>query len=107
MADATIIGGEHYVLGSQLRLTATIRQNGTLVDPTGEITLIVDVNDVAGTPEIYNGGAGNVKKESTGIYYFDLDLTPDGLYEYRWKTASPNGAREGYFVVDASRVTNP
>ena len=107
MATESTLNGESYFLGNQLLLRLYVRQNGNLVDPAGEITLSVEIDDAPQTDYIYNGGAGDVVREAEGIYNYPLDLAADGTYEWRWKTVNPNGATEGYFIVPVSRMASP
>ena len=107
MATAEVSGGVEYVFGAQIRLKMYVRQSGTLIDPSGEVTIIHEAPNGTETTEIYDGGNGNVQKEDVGIYYLDVDGNQAGIWEYRMKTASPVGVQESYFVILASRVANP
>ena len=107
MATTDIVGGVEYEFGAQVRLSITVKQSGSLLDPSGEITIIIEEPDGTETTEIYDNGNGNVQRSDVGAYYYDWTISKVGIHEYRWKTASPIGVRESYFVALASRVANP
>ena len=92
----------NFTLGEIVRITGTFTQNSTLVDPA-TITLIIEENDTVPGSTIAMGGMTN---PSVGTWYYDYD-TSTGLIEYRWKTLNPQGAEEGWFTVDRSRVASP
>lgn len=104
MAIIDTTAGEEYTFGVDLRLSIEVRQNGQLVDPT-EVTLIIEKPDQSETVLTLTGT--DITRESLGKFYYDADLDQAGTWEYRWKTTSPKGARESYFVVPASRVATP
>jgi len=95
-----------FTFGALVRLRVQAAQDGVLVDPT-EVTIIIEEPDKVEVTETYNGGTGNVQKEETGIYFFDYSADKAGTVQYRWKTTSPQGAKENYFVVPPSRVATP
>ncbi len=104
---AVVAAPVRLTVGGDARIRAKIRDvAGNLVD-ANEVRIKVEVDDVEIADEIYNGGAGNVVRESLGIYYLDVDLTLSGTYEYRVVSTNPDGAAEGYFVVPDSRMTTP
>lgn len=98
------MSAQTFTLGQLVRLNATFTQNSALVEPS-TVTLIIDEPDgvelVLGSTSIVNPGA------STGLYYYDYSADKPGPVEYRWKSAAPQGAKENYFIVEASRVANP
>jgi hypothetical protein len=49
----------------------------------------------------------SIENPATGTFYYDYDASSTGLIEYRWKSATPQGARESWFTVAESRVPNP
>jgi hypothetical protein len=107
VATTEITGGVEYEFGAQVRLSITVKQAGVLLDPSGEVTIILEEPDGTEITKIYDGGAGDVVRSSVGSFYYDHTITKVGIHEYRWKTASPIGVRESYFVALASRVANP
>ena len=107
MATIEITEGIEYPFGAEILLSMTVKQNGSLIDPSGEITLILEEPDGTGTVNIYNGGAGAVQKSGTGAFNLPVLTDQVGIHEYRWKTVGPVGVKESYFVVIASRVANP
>ena len=72
-----------YSEGQVPRITATFKtSSGTLVDPTS-VFFRYKVGNGAVTQEAYGGGI--VLKESTGVYYVDIDTTgKPGKWIYRW-----------------------
>jgi hypothetical protein len=108
MADiSTTTPGAEYTFGAQVKLRATIRDDtGALVDPT-EVTLIVEEPDGTETIHRYTAAPSDITRASVGVFYFDHTTVQVGTHEYRWKTESPIGAKESWFVVPASRVANP
>ena len=71
-----------YLKNNVLRLTATFADiDGNVTDPS-EVTVVH--KDPSGnlTTEIYNGGAGNVGKVSTGVYRLDVLLDESGKWTW-------------------------
>jgi len=93
-----------FTLGQLVRMTVTFTQNSTFVDP-GSVTLIIDENDTV--PNSTITASSSIIHPSTGTYYYDYDADTPGQIEYRWKSTGPQGAKENYFVVEASRVDTP
>ena len=89
-----------YVVGEQPRLKATFKIGSTPTDPT-TISLIIKAPSGAETTYTYSGG--QVIKDSTGVYHYDLPLTAAGKWSYRWiGTGTVVTATESSFLV----VTN-
>jgi len=93
-----------FTLGSLVRLTIAVTQDGNPVDPT-TVTVIVEEPD--GNEITVVGIGGGLVNPAVGTWYYDYDAAKAGTVEYRWKTAAPQGASESYFVVPASRVSTP
>ena len=93
-----------FTYGELVRLTATFTQNSTLLDPS-TVTLIVDEPNSTGL--VVTNASTSMVNPSVGTFYYDYDASSTGLIEYRWKSASPQGARESWFTVAQSRVPNP
>jgi hypothetical protein len=72
---------------------------GVLTDPT-TVTLLWRRHNDAATTWIVT--AGQVVKDSTGVYHADIPVTQPGLYEYRWVgTGTVAAAAEGTFTVES------
>lgn len=93
-----------FTYGELVRLTATFTQNSTAVDPAS-VTLIVDEPNSTGIT--ITSASTEMSNPSVGTFYYDYDASSTGLIEYRWKSATPQGARESWFTVLTSRVPNP
>ena len=72
-----------YYEGQVPRITATFKTNaGAVIDPTN-VFFRYRVGNGSVTELAYGGG--NVQKESTGVYYVDMDTTgKPGHWAYRW-----------------------
>jgi len=76
----------HYDVGDTIRLVGTFTDpinSDVATDPT-EVTLTV--TDPSGNSDsyTYDGGAGDVAKDSTGIYHYDLAIDEAGIWTYRF-----------------------
>ena len=83
-----------YVVGQQIRLTATFTtQAGAPVDPTTVVCKVHDANAALSTPAVV--------KDSTGVYHSDITITkPAGTWYYRFEgTGAAVGANEASFGV--------
>lgn len=70
------------VVGQEVRITATFtNSSGTLTDPT---TITIEYKKPDGTTVTRTYAAGQVIKQSTGIYYYDV--TPVSGEEGEWLT---------------------
>lgn len=92
-----------FTIGEAVDLEVRAKQNDVLIDPA-EVTVRVKLPDGSTVVEIYNGGAGNVTRESEGIYHLNYVTTQAGLHYWRGETTTPTGAEEASFQVDASAV---
>lgn len=87
-------------VGDRLRLKAAFTDESDAGSDPSEVT--IKHRDPSGNVamESYNAGAGNVVKDSTGNYHFDLDLDEPG--RWYWRTEgddSPEAAGERSFTV--------
>ena len=72
-----------YDQDTRVRLSAQFRDfNEDLTDPD-TVTLKLRTPAGAETSHVY-GVDGNVIKDGTGLYHYDLDFTVSGQYAYRW-----------------------
>jgi len=85
---------------TRIRLTMVWKQDGVATDPT---TTTLRIEDPAGTVTVETSG-GNIVKDATGSYYFDLDAALAGVWEYRWEADTPKGAAENFFTMEKSRI---
>lgn len=95
------IPANNFVLGELIKLSAEFSQNSTLLNP-GTVTLIIEENDSTSFVSITS-----FSNSTTGKFSHEYDADVVGLVEYRWKSVSPQGAKEAYFTVDRSRVGTP
>jgi hypothetical protein len=93
-----------FTLGELVRLTATFTQNSTAVNPA-TVTLIIDEPNSTGIT--ITSPSTEFSNPTVGTWYYDYDASSTGIIEYRWKSATPQGARESWFTVAESRVPNP
>lgn len=71
-------------IGDRIQVRVTFTASGTPTDPT-EVSFRMQPPTAAEVSEVYNGGAGNVQKESTGVYTYDYTILEPGVHVYRWK----------------------
>lgn len=94
--------GGMYLEGATVRLQATFKVSGTETDPN---TVTLKVKDPSGTTTSYTYAAGELTKDSTGVYY--KDVTPDdvGAWTYRFiGTGAAAGVDEATFEVQPSAI---
>lgn len=103
--------GNHYTVGNDVTVTGTFTNSATKapVDPTDARVDVLDPKNRVNT-YAYTGGAGPVKKSSTGVYTYDIDTTGlPGVWQYRWwsppGTAQTAGASS--FIVDPWPAARP
>lgn len=75
MADRTVVG-------DTIRLTNSFYVGTTLTDPT-TVTLVV-TDPSANTEGTYTYAGSTITKSATGVYYKDLTVDEDGVWEYTW-----------------------
>lgn len=87
-----------YTTGATVRVTATFTSNGSNVDPS---TVTCKVRTPAGVTTSYTYAGGDIIKSSTGVYYYDIDVSQDGTWTYRFSsTGSGKAANEGKFFAE-------
>jgi hypothetical protein len=90
-----------YDVGDRVRVTATFTNASAVVtDPT---TVTVLAKPRYGSPTTYTYPA-TVTKDSTGVYHVDLDVTAEGIWDYRFVgTGTVVAAADGSFNVRDSQ----
>lgn len=98
MATAT----KTFALGAQAELIGTFTNDGTPVDPT-EVTLTVKAP--SGTKTIKTYGAGELVRESVGVYSFAFDCAEAGRHYYEFAgTGAYVATDETSFWVNPSQA---
>lgn len=98
MADRNIVG-------DTIRLTNSFYSAGALADP-GTVTLVV-VDPSGNTEGTYTYAGGTVTKSVTGVYYKDLAVDEDGVWEFTWTGTSPVADKAvGTFTVYPAEVND-
>ncbi len=89
---------DRHIVGDNVRLTNSFYVGTTLTDPT-TITLVV--TDPSGNTEgTYTYAGATITKTSTGIYYKDLAVDEDGVWEFKWTaTGTVADTATGTFTV--------
>jgi hypothetical protein len=91
-----------YDIGDLVRIKATFRDpeaNDAYIDPA---TVTLKVKDPAAVTTTYTLAGGQVIKDSTGHYHYDLSVATAGLWSYRWETTGTyQAAQEATFTVNA------
>jgi hypothetical protein len=91
-----------YPPGNRVRLQATFTVAGVNTDPT---IVTLNVKDPTGTVTPYTYALGGVIKSATGIYYKDVDMDAEGVWEYGFLgTAPAKGGRSGEVLILHSDV---
>lgn len=93
-----------YDKGDKIRLTVTFKNLAEVVtDPTN---VYLRVRTPSGTQSTHQYGVdGNVVKTSTGIYYYDLQISESGTYRYKWEgTGALQVSEEGRLSVRKSLI---
>lgn len=81
-----------YYTGQTVAVWARLTSQDVLTDPGTEISIMNRDPSGNEATEVYNAGAGNVAKDSTGVYYYNLALDEDGDWYVRVKTTGSNAA---------------
>lgn len=95
------LGGEtnvanEYTIGNIIRIDATFKNNGVLVNPTTVTGRIKTPSGVYSTFTVDDA----LIQSSTGIYYFTYQPTEEGRHEYRITGTGANvSAAEGHFTI--------
>ncbi len=87
-----------YEVGDLVRITGTWTDSASsAVDPT---TVLAEHTDPSGNNTALTVGGG-ITKDSTGIYYYDIDVDEAGTWIYRFYGqgggAAAQGANESHF----------
>ncbi len=92
-----------YQVGDRVRVTATfVNASAVAADPT-TITCNVKVRYV-GTLRTYTYALAQLTKSGTGVYYLDVDVDVEGIWDYRFAgTGAVVAAAEGAFNVPDSQ----
>jgi hypothetical protein len=98
-----ITGVRSYNIGDLLRLKSTFTSlAGTNVDPT---TIVLKVKNPAGSTTTYTYPT-HITKESTGVYYYDFNVTVTGLHYFNWAgSGGYQAADEATFSVTSTVFT--
>lgn len=98
---ATPIANREYDEGDTVRTTATFKVGGVLTDPS---TLVLKYKTPAGVITTKTFGTdAEVVKDSVGVYHFDLTLSAQGDWWYRWQsTGTAAGVKERRVYVRPS-----
>jgi hypothetical protein len=93
----------NYRIGQTVQVRCEFRNDsGVLADPT---TVTLAWTLPAGTTNTYTYAAGQITKESTGVYYKNLSPTTSGVHYYRFtSTGDPATSEEGDFYVKATSI---
>lgn len=100
-----------YDVGDIVRVTGTFTDTGGVVgDPTTVHFLYDSPTSVAPTTatrtSTSTGLVGGIYRLTTGVYYYDVASTGNGLYETRFtSTGSLAASGESWFSVRPQRVT--
>ena len=103
--------GSTYDRGDIVRITGTFTDTGgTVGDPTTVHFLYDTPTSTAPTTatrtSTASGAVGGITKSSTGVYYYDISSTGQGLYETRFtSTGALAASGESWFSVRHHRVT--
>ncbi len=91
-------------IGDRLRLTVTFKDvDDAPSDPT-EVTIQHRNSEAGSVTETYDGGAGLVVKDSTGVYHLDANLDKPGRWYWRAQGEdTPEAAGERSFTVRSSQ----
>lgn len=95
-----------YDVGDTVRTTIIFASTaGVNADPSGTIRFGYKTPDGTVTFTAATG-AGNIEKQTTGTYFYDLVTTSSGRYETRFEsTGSIVTAEEAYFIVRPQKVS--
>lgn len=79
-------------VGDEIEFRVTFTNgDGDLVDPNTDVRFRMQP-PAGGTliDEIYNGGAGNVTRESLGVFTYLHVIAASGVHTYRWEGTGSN-----------------
>lgn len=88
---------DRLVVGDTPRLSNTFEVAGTATDPT---TVSLAVTDPSGNVDTYTWAGGTVTKSATGVFYKDVTVDEDGVWEFKWTgTGTAADIATGTFTV--------
>lgn len=91
-----------YDIGDVVRLSSAFTQDDAPIDPT---TVSLKVMNADGTSNTYTYAAGQLVKDSSGVYHYDIAPAARGTYRYRFfSTGIGTAAEEKWFQVRAQQV---
>ena len=92
-----------YDRGDVVRLTANFTNlSNTPSDPSA---VILRIKQPDASISVHNFPSGDIVKDSTGVYHFDLSISDSGDYYYRFEgTGSVQAAGETLFHVRRSDI---
>jgi hypothetical protein len=95
-----------YDVGDEVRITGTFTDaDGNAQDPTAVFFAFLAPSATSATTYEY-GTDAELVKDSTGVYYVDLDLDEAGLWRYRfYSTGTGQAADEGYLHAREQEVS--
>lgn len=71
--------------GDRVRMAVKFTQSSVETDPTEVTFRYLPPASTLVLTEVYNGGAGNVVRDSSGNYHFDLTFDSTDVWTYRWE----------------------
>jgi hypothetical protein len=102
MANAPL-SPRSYDVGDVVRATASFKVGGVLTDPS---TITFKYKNPTGTIATKLYSLGEVTKDSTGIFHYDLPVDAAGTWYYRWSsTGTAAGAAEVQMQVRESEFS--
>lgn len=94
---------DNYFQGSRVRVTGTFEnENHVLTDPTTIVAKVENPNGVKTTYTYLTDAA--LVRQSTGIYYVDIDVNIAKIWSYRFEGAGlVEAASQGSFMCIAAK----
>lgn len=93
---------DRYVVGTIVRVSAVFDVEDTPTDPT-TVSMIARAPD--GTNTTYTYAGGDIEKDDTGAYHYDLTLSAAGRWYVRWiGTGTAAQVKETYITAKRSNV---
>jgi len=96
-----------YDIGDAVRISASFTDiDGVAANPT---VLKLVIRDPGGTETPYRAGEdAELVNDGPGEYHFDLTLTAEGPWYYRWRaTGAVTAADEGFVKAKRTEFSNP
>ena len=92
-----------YLVGNIVRLSGAFYVSTVLTDPT---VITLDVRAPSGTVTNYVVAGGQIVRDGTGLYHYDLTLSAPREWWYRWTgTGTCPAVGEAGLEATASRVS--